>query len=239
MTSSIPDRDDARTRVAWAPSDLRAGFRSGKILGWALLLAGVTLWAGCLSKPALRQQQFLIAPVPPAPAGVAAARARPVVDDIVELRRVNVAPAFAGRPLVYRVSDAGYETDPYAGFLIDPERMLEGAVREWWRAAGTFRGVTDADSQVGATRLAELHVLEFYGDFRPGQGPAAMVTMRLNLLDKARREPGVGRPPVTLAVSRRVSLRDRTAESVVEGLQRALGEALAVLDGELGDARGK
>lgn len=193
---------------------------------WALIGLLALVLSGCLSKPALRKELFLVAP---APAAAAAAKiTTPLSAEVIRLSPVTVAAPFTGRSLVYRVSETGYEIDPYAEFLVTPDRMLDGAVRQWLRRAGAFLEVLDPGSQVSPSRLAELHVTEFYGDFRSTAEPAGVVTLRLTLLP-ARGAAGATPAPVTREVTRRVRANARTATAVVESLQQALGEALSEL----------
>ncbi len=196
------------------------------LVGPALIgLVGLVL-SGCLSKPALRKELFLVTP---AAAPAAAAKATtPRSAEVVRLSPVSVAAPFTGRSLVYRVSETAYEIDSYAEFLVAPERMLDGAVRQWLRRSGAFQDVLDPGSQVSPTRLAELHVTEFYGDFRSTAEPAGVVTLRLTLLP-VRGPTGAASAPTTREVTRRVRANSRTATAVVESLQQALGEALSEL----------
>ncbi len=206
------------------PTMNRTAQKRGVGVGLALIGLVALVLSGCLSKPALHKELFLVAPAPSA----GAKESTPRSQEIVRLSPVTVAAPFTGRSLVYRVSETGYEIDPYAEFLVTPDRMLDGAVRQWLRRTGAFQEVLDPGSQVLPSRQAELHVTEFYGDFRSAAEPAGVVTLRLTLLP-ARGGPGAAAAPVTREVTRRVRANARTATAVVESLQQALGEALSEL----------
>src|SRR5262245_42147517 len=113
------------------------------------LLSAVFL-SGCLSRPPLTVERFSISPSPAAPAKA------PVFDEVLAVRNVFVAPQFEGRFLVYRLGESAYETDPYAQWLVTPERMLGGAVRRWLRGSGLFRDVAEPNSELPASRWGEV-----------------------------------------------------------------------------------
>jgi uncharacterized lipoprotein YmbA len=202
--------------------------RARRFLALGLLFSLAMLFTGCLSRPALSKEHFLISLPTPERAG------QPRMDETLSLGIVTVAPQFEGRSLVYRMSDQAYEFDPYAEFVIPPDRMIGGAARAWLRETGLFGEIIEPDSYAHPTRLAELHVTEIYGDFRKADDAAAVFTMRFVLLGKA--APNVDQPGVALAkvYSRRLRLRERTAAAVVHGLQEAFAQAMADLRADLG-----
>ncbi|HKX61691.1 MAG TPA: hypothetical protein VJS65_07600 [Verrucomicrobiae bacterium] len=214
------------SQEAFAPNAID-GWR--KFVTSSLLVFLSVTCVGCLSRPPLSKEQFLIS-VPAA--DVAGQPDNPKMDDILHLGAVTVAPEFEGRSLVYRISETGYEFDAYAEFLIPPDRMIGGSARTWLRGAGLFGEIAEPNSRVPATRLAELHVSEMYGDFRKADDAAAVFTMRFVLLAKAtaNTEPGVA---LSKNYSRRVRLKERTAAAVVDGLQQAFREALTELAADL------
>ena len=214
------------SQEAFAPN---ATARLRKLVMSYLLVFLTVMWAGCLSRPPLSKENFLISARAAEGAGKPG---QPRMDDILNLGVVTVAPEFEGRSLVYRISEAGYEFDAYAEFLIPPDRMIGGATRTWLRSAGLFGEIAEPNSRVPATRLAELHVSEMYGDFRKADDAAAVFTMRFVLFTKATAdtEPGVA---LSKNYSRRVRLKERTAAAVVDGLQQAFREALNDLAADL------
>jgi uncharacterized lipoprotein YmbA len=180
----------------------------------------------------LTTEHFSISAAPPAPS------AKPVYDDILALRNVMVAPQFDQRSLVYRTGETSYEEDPYAEWLIPPERMLGVGVRQWLRAGNFFRDVAEPNSYVLATRTAELQIMELCGDFRKPDEPAALLTFRFILLEPDGERPGgSGKAVLVREFSKRPRLRTRTAAAVVQALEQALNESLSELGADL--ARGQ
>jgi len=95
--------------------------------------------------------------------------------NIVGLNRVSISPLFQSRAFTYRKGENIYEQDPYAGFLIPPERSLSESVRAWLRESGAFGRVVEPGSGLAPTLIAEVSVTELYGDFRnPSQPVSAM-----------------------------------------------------------------
>jgi hypothetical protein len=198
-----------------------------------LLAVAASLFAGCLSKPAVRREYFYLSPA----ATTNTPSNKTPVAESVALRSVIVSAPFAGRSLVYRVSETSYEVDPYAEYLVVPERMLGESTREWWRRTGTFTEVLEPEHRHNGARVAELLVTELYGDFRPNQEPAAALALRFTLRPARSSSAGTNDSPATIhrQVSRRVKLREKTAAGVAEGLQQALGDALHELSGSLAE----
>lgn len=197
-------------------------------LGLAIAMLSVGVGSGCLTRPALHRDQFLIS-------AVALPRsAQPVVDDVVSLAGVVVAPSFSGRQFVYRMTDAAYEVDSYAGFLVPPDRMFGTAARESWRRAGIFRDVLEPESRQLAGRTIEMSVLELYGDFRQPTEPAAVLTIRFVLTE--RKASGTAQP-VVREFTRKIRLSERTAAAVAQGWQKGFGEILSDWNKEIAGSR--
>src|SRR6476619_6946705 len=98
---------------------------------FALILIATALLTGCASGPGWKRQVFAfsVAADPPI-------KNEPT--DTVALGRVAISPLFHNRSFTYRTAENIYEQDPYAGFLIPPERALAEAIRAWMRASGAF-----------------------------------------------------------------------------------------------------
>jgi len=180
---------------------------------------------GCLSRPPLKKELFLITD------STQAKTVKPVLGETLGIRHVTLAPQFEGRSLVYRISDTAYEVDPYAEFIIAPDRMIGSLTRQWLRASGLFPDVAEPNSSVVATRWAELQVTEMYGDFRQANDMAAVVSMRFVLLGKG--QGGQAKAAFSKMYSRRVRLQERTAGGVVRGLQQAFAECFGALREDL------
>jgi uncharacterized lipoprotein YmbA len=139
---------------------------------------------------------------------------------------VHVVAAYAGTPLIYRVDDVKFTTDPYHVFIADPGRMLADQMTAWLDRSGPFKTVADPESGSTAPYVLEATVTELYGDFRPGQTPAAVLAMRFTLIDQTGARP---KTSFERTLDRRVNL-PRTAP---DALVRGYGEALAGILTEL------
>ena len=86
---------------------------------------------GCASGPAWKRQSFAFS-LPADPSTTNATQ------KAVGLSRVSISPIFQSRSFTYRTGENSYEQDPYAGFLIPPERALAEPIRAWMRVSGGF-----------------------------------------------------------------------------------------------------
>jgi cholesterol transport system auxiliary component len=105
----------------------------------------------------------------------------PAFDGRLDIRRLGVAPAFSGRNLVYRMSEAAYETDFYNLFLVNPGEMVTQQVRDWVDRSNLFAALTVPGSRLESDFTLEGQVVELYGDFEQGRG-AAVITLQLFLV---------------------------------------------------------
>jgi len=195
-----------------------------------ILLAAVCLLSGCLTRPHLEKQSFVFAlPPPSAPGGAAGNR-------VLRVRTLQVAPPFEGRELVCRSGEFSYDRDPYAEFLVAPAEGLVAVICNRWRQTDAFSAVSDGGSALKPDTLVEIHVNQLYGDFRPSEKAAAVLTMRFVFFDAPN---GV---PVKVILEREYSqsipLKERTPAALVEGWNQALAQILdsAALDFRRTDA---
>src|SRR6266568_5634212 len=98
---------------------------------FAPILLAVASLCGCASDPVWKRQVFAFS----LPADPPAKHAQ---TNIVALNRVSISPLFQSRSLTYRKAENTYVQDPYAGFLIPPERALAEPIRAWLRGSGMF-----------------------------------------------------------------------------------------------------
>lgn len=123
---------------------------------------------GCASGPKWKRQAFAFS-LPADPPVTNAS------EMITGLNRVSISPTFQSRSFTYRTGENSYEQDPYAGFLIPPERALAEAIRAWMRAGGAFGRIAEPGSGIAPTLVVEVSIDELYGDFRnPSQPLGAM-----------------------------------------------------------------
>jgi len=147
-----------------------------------LVLVAATL-VGCASASRWKQQAFAFSlPVEP-PAGQPAA-------NTLALQRVSISPLFQSRSFTYRTADNSYEHDPYAGFLIPPERALAEPIRAWLRGNGAFGRFVEPGSGLTPNLVAEVSISELYGDFRKASQPAGTLAIRFVFYESKDGAPG-------------------------------------------------
>ena len=172
------------------------------------------LAAGCLSRPALVRQSFLL------PTPSAAAPATRPVGGVLALSSCEVSPPFASQALVYRIGPNAFETDPYAEFLVVPDKALAVAIRASLARSGLFSNVAEPSSSAPADQVLEVYVDELYGDLRvPGQ-PQAVLSLSLVLFD-AKKENGT-QVIFHKEYSRHLPVGQNTAAAIVAGWDKAL-----------------
>jgi ABC-type uncharacterized transport system auxiliary subunit len=187
--------------------------------------------SGCLSRPALVRQTFALHPEP------LAKTLGQKSQGVLAIRTVEVSPLFEGRSFVYRVGPDRFETDPYAEFMVPPDRALEIAVRTCLRTSGLFQDVTESRSQLQADTSLEVHAHDLYGDFRNSSAPAAVLSMRLLFF-----EGPTGQPQKLFLqrdYSQRVPLQEPTAAALAAGWNQALTQLTAQAESDLISARAK
>jgi ABC-type uncharacterized transport system auxiliary subunit len=182
----------------------------------ASVLVAFILLAGCLSKPALVRQHFALS-IPPVAESVGG-------EGVWLLRPVTISPLFDGESFTYRTGEQSYERDPYAGFLAAPARVFGDAIRAHLLARGVCADLVESGSAVKPDRVVEAHVTRLFGDFRPGQEAAAVLSLRLTLLEAAS-----GAVLLRREVEQRMLLKDRTAAALAAGWEEALNRAMAEL----------
>ena len=204
--------------------------RRYRIFALALLLSLALCFVltGCLSRPAMVRQNFALQT--PAATNTAAAKS----ERVLAVRSCEVSPLFAGRSFVYRTGPDTYEVDHYAGFLVPPDRAIVLPVRARLRNAGAFKDVVEPGSQLRANTFLEIHVGEFYGDFRKPGDFAAVLTLRLIFYDAA--TSSAGKIFLQKDYSRRVPVKENLAAAVVAGWNQGLAEIMAEVASDLENA---
>jgi hypothetical protein len=139
----------------------------------------------------------------------------------VLLRRARISPLFEDAHLIYRTGEHRYERDPYARWLVAPERQIPRTIEAALRRASGLDIAEEAGRHDASERWLEIEVTALYGDFRPGQTPAAVIGLNCCLTDTRTGVSLLDREYV-----RRSDLKARTAEAVADGLNVALAAAL-------------
>jgi hypothetical protein len=166
--------------VTRSPFDPLASWKS--FLAITLLLAASIL-LGCASDPKWKRQVFAFS----LPADPRAANAQ---THIVALSRVSISPLFQSRSFTYRKAENTYEQDPYAGFLVPPERALAEPIRAWMRASGVFGRILEPGSGLTPTLVAEVSVNELYGDIRQASRPVGKMEIHFICYEVKDGDPG-------------------------------------------------
>jgi ABC-type uncharacterized transport system auxiliary subunit len=151
--------------------------------------------------------------------------------NILEVRRFTIDPAFSTKSLTYRTGEFEYESDFYNEFLISPDAMITEKVRNWLSESGLSRRVLDPGSYVESTHVIEGNVIALYGDFRDKSSPTAVMEIRVFLLEmKTIKEPTIifGK-----TYKSSVALESKGPESLVRALDRCLVEILTDMEKDL------
>src|SRR5579862_1127287 len=120
------------------------------------ILLVALLLSGCASGPSWKRQAFAFSlPADPPTTNTPG--------NVVALSRVSISPIFQNRSFTYRTAENSYEQDPYAGFIVAPERALAEPVRAWMRASGVFGRVVEQGSGLTPTLIVEVSINELYG----------------------------------------------------------------------------
>jgi cholesterol transport system auxiliary component len=151
--------------------------------GFASIPLAAAILCGCASGPGWKRQVFAFS----LPADPPATHAQ---TNIVALNRVSISPLFQSRSFTYRTAENTYEQDPYAGFLIPPERALAEPIRAWLRGSGIFGRFIEPGSRLTPTLVAEVSINELYGDFRNASQPVGTMEIRFIFYEVKDEAPG-------------------------------------------------
>jgi ABC-type uncharacterized transport system auxiliary subunit len=149
----------------------------------ALIFLLAAIFCGCSTGP-LWQRRVYAFSIPADP---------PVTTtqtNLVALNRVSVSPLYQSRFFTYRTGETSYEQDPYAAFLVPPERALAEPIRNWIRTSGAFGRLVEPGSGLSPSLTIEVSVSQLYGDFRKASHPAATMEMRWLIYDVSDGSPG-------------------------------------------------
>jgi hypothetical protein len=150
--------------------------------------------------------------------------------NIVALGRVSVSPLFQSRSFTYRKGENTYEQDPYAGFLVPPERALAEPIRAWMHASGVFGRVVAPGSGLTPALIAEVSINELYGDFRQASGPVG--TMGIRFICYEIKDGGPGRIVVDRVCAHETPLARKTPEALMAAWDTDLREIMEEINSE-------
>ncbi|HQL50231.1 MAG TPA: hypothetical protein PLR91_03465 [Kiritimatiellia bacterium] len=183
----------------------------------ALLMAGL-LAAGCLGgrhaqRQALAQKRTFVplagAAKPLAPAPRAAA---------VKVRAFRALPPFDARAFIVRRPGGEFAADFYNGWLAAPHELIRVQATRYLEASGLFAAVYDSASGTVAPLGLEGLVTELYLD-HSGDAPAAVVTLRLLVLDERT-------PSFTVLATHEAQARVAYTPGAPAAASEAFGQAL-------------
>ena len=190
------------------------------------LAASATLVAGCGAK-SYEKQQFLL------DARRASSTTAGSRQNVVEVRRFTIDPAFSGKGLTYRKGEFEYESDFYNEFLLAPDAMVTEKVRNWLSLSGLAQRVLDPGSYVDPNYVLEGNVIALYGDFRTPSSPKAVTELRVFLLEmQAGAEPAI---VFGKTYESSVGVESAGPEGLVEAFDRCLVGILGDLEKDLAE----
>jgi uncharacterized lipoprotein YmbA len=110
----------------------------------------------------------------------AAASAR---EQVLLVRRVNIAPPFDGTSLIHRQPGGTYVKDYYNDWVAPPEELLSADLIDWLSASGPFASVVDGRSAAPHRFVLETSISSFYGDFEDPHDAKVILSARIYLID--------------------------------------------------------
>ena len=152
-------------------------------------------------------------------------------ENIIEVRRFTIDPAFSAKGLTYRTGEFEYESDFYNEFFISPGAMITEKIRNWLSASGLSQRVLDPGSYVDPTHVIEGNVIALYGDYRDKSSPKAVMEIRVFLLDMK-----TGTDPLIVSgksYKSSVGIESESPGGLVSALDRCLVEILTDLEKDL------
>jgi cholesterol transport system auxiliary component len=194
-----------------------------------IILATTVLW-GCSSGPGWQRRSFAFASPADPPTNN-------TETNIVALSRISISPLFQSRSFTYRTAENAYEQDPYAGFLIPPERALAESIRASLRAGGVFGRVVGPGSGLVPTLIAEVTVNQLYGDFRQASKPVA--TMEIHFVCYEVQDGNTGRVVLDKVCARETPLTGKTPAALMAAWDVDLREIMHEIHSEYAKANSK
>ena len=193
----------------------------------SVLLLAACIFVGCTSNPRWKRQVFTFS----LPADPPTTNAQ---TNIVALSRVSISPLFQNRSFTYRTAENTYELDPYAGFLVPPERTLAGPIRAWMRASGVFGRVVEPGSGLTPTLVAEVSVNELYGDLRQASRPVG--TMEIHFICYEVKDGDPGRIVLDRVCAHETPLARKTPNALMAAWDADLREIMGEINSEYSKA---
>lgn len=151
-------------------------------------------------------------------------------DRTLLVSHLRVSPRYADRSFVYRISEAGYESDFYNQFLTPTDSMIGEEVRRGLAASRIFKYVIGPSNQLQPNYVLEGSVNALYGDFRNLNAPTAVLEIEFFLHNEDSDNPGV---VMQKRYVKSVAINTRSPEALVKGWNAALNEILVSLTADI------
>jgi cholesterol transport system auxiliary component len=150
--------------------------------------------------------------------------------NVIALSRVAISPLFQSRSFTYRTGENAYKQDPYAGFMIPPERALGEAIRSSMRASGVFGHVVEPGGSLVPNLAAEVFINELYGDFRNPSQP--MGKMELHFICYEEEGGAAGNVIIDKVYARETQLKAKTPDALMAAWDIDLREIMKEMHSE-------
>jgi cholesterol transport system auxiliary component len=194
-----------------------------------ILLFAAGLLCGCASGTRWKRQAYAFS-LPAVTPGTNVPRT------LVALNRVSISPIFQSRSFTYRIGENSYQQDPYAEFLIPPERALAEAVRAWMSASGVFGRVVEPGSGLRPALTVEVSICELYGDLRKPAQPVGR--MGIHFVCYQVKEGAPGRIVLDTVRAHEAPLARKTPGALMAAWDADLREILKEIGSEYAKAAG-
>jgi hypothetical protein len=192
----------------------------------SIMLALASL-CGCGTNPAWKTQTFAFTePADPPPATMAT--------NITALKRASISPFFQSQSFTYRVGEGAYEKDPYAAFLVSPERAMTQAIRAWMRTGGAFGRVVESGSELAPNLIAEATVSQLCGDFRDASRPGGVMAIHFVVYET--RDGTCGRIVLDKNYTRNAPLGRKTPAALMSAWETDLQQIMEALNSDYAKA---
>jgi len=203
--------------------------KSFRILSVAAALLA-TLGSGCVSlERSYPEKRYYVLEVrtPETTSGA-------VRDEILQVSPLRISPRYQDRSFVYRISDAGFETDFYNQFIAPPAGLISEEIRKGLINTQLFKYVISASNSQAPSYVLEGAVNGIYGDFRNLKTPAAVIDLEFFLTSDLPAKPGI---LMQKRYVRSVAVSSRSPEALVKSWDRALEEILTALTADLSSVK--
>ena len=153
-----------------------------------------------------------------------------VRDEILQVSPLRISPRYQDRSFVYRISDAGFESDFYNQFIAPPAGLISEEIRKGLINTQLFKYVISASNSQAPSYVLEGTVNGIYGDFTNLNAPAAVIDLEFFLTSDLPAKPGI---LMQKRYVRSVPVSSRSPEALVKSWDRALEEILTALTADL------